>query len=175
MPKAKPPSPEVAALIPDGIDKFVPRCVVCTKPVPANRARGRSKDTCGPDCHAVLRLYRKFTVQTSKCIACYHPSTEAERLDFKRWRQARGKLREFTGRPPVKMRQALTEAVAILEEYLAPDDHYLLFAIARFNAMLYPRTKIANTANEIRIDAEPGNSLGCELSSTDVSTAVHGE
>ena len=108
MPKAKPLSPEVAALIPDGIDKFVPHCIVCTKPVPENRARGRSKDTCSPPCHAVRQLYRKFVIQTSKCLACYHPASPAERAEFKEWRKARGDLRRTLGTP--RRKPVTTEA-----------------------------------------------------------------
>lgn len=101
--------PEVQALIPNGIDKFAPRCVVCTNTVPEKRARGRSKDTCSPPCHAVLRLYRKFVIRTSKCLACYQPSTPEERAEFKRWRQARGDLRLKPGNPK-RAKPVTTEA-----------------------------------------------------------------
>jgi hypothetical protein len=79
--------------------KLVLRCIICTEPIPAKRARGRSKDTCGPECHAKLRAYRKWVVQTSKCPNCYHPATPEERADFKAWRKARGHVREKRGNP----------------------------------------------------------------------------
>lgn len=97
MPKQS--SPEVLALIPNGIENFIPRCIVCTKAVPANRARGRSKDTCSPACHAVRQLYRKWVLQTSKCLACLHPSTPKEREEFRNWRKDRGDVRRKKGRP----------------------------------------------------------------------------
>ena|ERR1700733_10407557 len=107
MPKAKPLAPEILTLIPNGIENFCPHCIVCTSPVPASRARGRSKDTCSPACHAVRQLYRRFVVQTSKCIACFHPATPEERADFKEWRKDRGHLRRKTGKP-LKLKSDLT-------------------------------------------------------------------
>lgn len=95
-------SPEILALIPDGIENFVPRCIVCTAPVPPSRARGRSKDTCSSLCHTVRQMYRKWVVQTSKCLACHHPSTPAERADFNEWRKLRGDLRRKSGRPAIE-------------------------------------------------------------------------
>jgi hypothetical protein len=160
MPKAKPLAPELAALIPDGIEKFIPRCIVCSKTVPANRARGRSKDTCSPACHRVRQLYRTFVVLTSKCLACHHPSSPTERADFIRWRKDRGHIRDRMGRPPVKIRRALIEAVAILGEYLAPDDEYLALAIAKFAKVLAPQKPTA--APEIPVDIPAGDSLACE-------------
>lgn len=98
-------------LIPDGIEKFVPRCVVCTQPVPSNRARGRSKDTCSPACHKVLRQYRDHCLKSSRCPSCYHPSTPTERKEFIAWRKHRGDRREGKGRPPVVRESALREAL----------------------------------------------------------------
>jgi hypothetical protein len=88
-----------AALIPNGIEGFIPRCVVCGEPVPLKRARGRSKDTCGAECHAVLREYRAWVIRSSRCPACYHPSTPEERADFVAWRKARGDRKAGRGRP----------------------------------------------------------------------------
>lgn len=97
-----PPAPEVLALIPDGIENFVPRCVVCTAEVPKKRRSSRSKSTCSPPCHAVFTLYRKHLLISSKCIACYHPATPAERAEYREWRKARGNLRRKKGRPKVE-------------------------------------------------------------------------
>lgn len=101
MPKQSPnkTAPGVLALIPDGIENFVPHCIVCTQPVSLKRARGRSKDTCSPECHAVRQMYRKWVMQTSKCLACLHPSTPQERQEFRDWRRFRGDLRRTKGRP----------------------------------------------------------------------------
>ena len=92
-------SPEVLALIPDGIEKFIPRCIVCTNLVPSKRRTSRSKSTCSPACLTVLQMFRRHVLTSAKCIACYHPSTPEERIEFKAWRRARGELREKPGRP----------------------------------------------------------------------------
>lgn len=97
----KPLAPEIAALIPDGIEKFVPSCIVCRKPVPLHRARGRSKDTCSPECGKVRALYRRYVLSTSKCVSCLHPSSPQEREDFKQWRRDRRQLKK-KGRPKGK-------------------------------------------------------------------------
>ena len=116
--------PEQAAnpLIPYGIEKFVPSCVVCKQPVPKKRATGRSKDTCGPECHKVLRQYRKFVLESSHCPACYHPSTPEQRRDFIAWRKARGDRRHSVGRPPVRreeaLRQALQQTIGLLKSHM---------------------------------------------------------
>jgi len=93
-------------LIPEGIEKFVPSCVVCKAPVPKKRATSRSKDTCSKECQAVLRAYRKFNIESRYCPSCYHPSTPEERKEFRLWRKHRGDLRERPGRPPVKKAEA---------------------------------------------------------------------
>jgi hypothetical protein len=99
MPKILPP--EVLALIPNGIENFVPRCIVCGSNVPLSRARSRSRDTCSPPCATVKQIYRRWLLQTTKCIACYHPSTPAERDDFRQWRKERRGARK-KGRPKGK-------------------------------------------------------------------------
>jgi len=86
-------------LIPEGIASLVLKCVICTGPVPRKRATGRSKDTCGPECQKILRKYRKHIIESSRCPACYHPSTPEERRDFITWRKARGDRRAKPGRP----------------------------------------------------------------------------
>ena len=116
------PEPEINPLIPDGIEKFRPRCIVCTEFVPAKRSTGRSKDTCSPECHKVLRMYRKHCVQKTRCPACFHPATSEERELFKKWRRERGELRNGRGRPPKigrveQLINALSEAVEVFREY----------------------------------------------------------
>ncbi len=128
--------PEINPLIPNGIENFVPSCIVCRSPVPAKRATGRSKDTCSPECHKVRQAYRKWVIRKSKCPNCYHPSTPEERRDFLRWRKDRGQIREHGGRPPVKLRQSFAEAVAALRDYLAPEDADLAARIERLQKVL---------------------------------------
>jgi hypothetical protein len=107
--------PTVNPLIPDGIDKFVPSCVVCRNPVPAKRATGRSKDTCSPECNKVLRQYRKHVLVSTRCPACYHPSTPEERREFIQWRKWRGDRRERRGRPGKK--PTLAKLLDKLQQY----------------------------------------------------------
>ncbi len=128
--------PEINPLIPNGIENFVPSCIVCRNPVPLKRATGRAKDTCSPECQKVRQAYRRWVVRRTKCPNCYHPSTPEERADFLRWRKDRGMLREKGGRPPVKLRQTLAEAIATLREYMAPEDADLGSAIERLQKVL---------------------------------------
>ena len=109
----------IAQLIPQGIEAFRPRCIVCTAPVPAKRATSRSKDTCSPACHKVLRMYRQHVLKSSKCPACYHPSTPEERKEFQAWRKMRGDRRQSVGRPKKtnedRLRQVLTKAITVFD------------------------------------------------------------
>lgn len=93
---AKPLPPEVLALVPNGIENLVLRCVVCGDPLPPSRRT--IGDHAGP-CHKVRVLYRRYIIQLTKCIACLHPSTPADREHFKQWRKSRGDLREKCGKP----------------------------------------------------------------------------
>lgn len=108
------PEPEVNPLIPDGIEKFCPRCIVCTNFVPPKRATSRSKDTCSPECHKVLRAYRKHMINSRYCPACYHPSSPEERRDFIQWRKFRGERAERPGRKkkpqPIELTSELSSA-----------------------------------------------------------------
>jgi hypothetical protein len=90
----------IEELIPNGIENFVPRCIVCTEPVSLKRSRGRSKATCSPVCNDVLKRWRIYVVQTSRCPNCYHPSSPEERDLFRQWRKDRGDRRSKRGRPP---------------------------------------------------------------------------
>lgn len=87
---AKPLSPEVLALIPDGIENLVLRCVVCGGALPSSR---RAYGDHAGVCHKVRVLYRRYMLSLTRCLGCSHPSTPAEREDFKLWRIARGDLR----------------------------------------------------------------------------------
>lgn len=113
----------INSLIPNGIENLVLRCVICTEPVPARRAAGRSKNTCGPECNKVLKQFRKLQIRRSRCPNCYHPSSPQERKEFIEWRKSRGDRREKRGRPPisqeVKLRMALQETIGWLKEELA--------------------------------------------------------
>jgi hypothetical protein len=97
MPKSL--APEVLALIPDGIQEFIPRCVVCTSAVPSNRRSGITRHTCSPPCQKVWTLFRGYLLSTRKCVACLHPATPGERAEYREWRRSRGDLRQKKGRP----------------------------------------------------------------------------
>jgi hypothetical protein len=92
----KPLPAEVLALIPDGIEKLILRCVVCGLGLPASR---RAVGDHAGACHKVRVLHRRYMIQLSKCISCLHPSTPAEREDYKAWRKSRGDIRQTGGRP----------------------------------------------------------------------------
>jgi len=92
----KPLPPEVLALIPEGIENLVLSCTVCRLPLPS--ARRTVGDHAGA-CHRVRVLFRRHAIKLARCIACLHPSTPAERAEFKLWRKARGDIRERGGRP----------------------------------------------------------------------------
>jgi hypothetical protein len=111
-------------LIPNGIENFIPRCIVCTSPVPAKRATSRSKDTCGPECHKVLRAYRKHVLKSTKCPACYHPSTPAERKEFQNWRKARGDRRHSVGRPKQNHEDRLRKILIRITDFLESAELY---------------------------------------------------
>jgi hypothetical protein len=87
---SKPLAAEVLALIPEGIEKLVLRCVVCGGPLPSSR---RTVGDHAGACHKVRTLYRRYVIQLTKCIACLHPATREEREAFKQWRVSRGDLR----------------------------------------------------------------------------------
>ena len=93
---AKQLPPEVLALVPNGIENLVLRCVICGEALPS--ARRTMGDHAGA-CHKVRMLYRRYIIGLTKCISCLHPSTPEERKAFKRWRKSRGDIREKCGRP----------------------------------------------------------------------------
>ena len=121
----EPEQAAVETLIPNGIENFVPSCLVCKHPVPKKRATSRSKDTCSAECNKILRKYRQHVLRSSKCPTCYHPSTPQERMEFIQWRRWRGDLREKRGRPPVRkeelLRLALQEAIGLLKQETDPN------------------------------------------------------
>ena len=98
----KPLAAEVLALIPEGIEKLVLRCVVCGGPLPSSR---RTVGDHAGACHKVRRLYRRYVIQLTKCIACLHPATPEEREEFKQWRVSRGDLRGRGNRQGGRRRQ----------------------------------------------------------------------
>ena len=106
---SKPLPPEVLELIPEGIENLVLSCTVCRLPLPS--ARRTVGDHAGA-CHKVRTLYRRLMIQQARCMACLHPSTPAERVEFRRWRKDRGDIRERGGRPkrlpasPVRLAEA---------------------------------------------------------------------
>lgn len=91
------------------ISQFTPRCIVCTQPVPRRRATSRSKETCSPECAGVLRAFKKFNILARRCPTCWHPSTPAEREEFKAWRRSTGKLRDRAGKPSRKVGELTAE------------------------------------------------------------------
>lgn len=94
----KPLSPEVLALIPNGIESVVLHCLICTRELPRSRRR---HGTCLPGeraCQKVLTMFRRHSLQITKCVACLHPATPGEREQFKAWRRESGQLRK-KGRP----------------------------------------------------------------------------
>jgi hypothetical protein len=113
--------PKVAEALAN-IAAFTPACVVCGDPVPRKRATGRSKDTCSPGCHRVLRAFRKYVNDSSYCPSCRHPCSPEERADFRRWRKDRGEVREKPGRPKeseeAKQLRKVTEELGRLKPYV---------------------------------------------------------
>ena len=111
--------------LPADVSSLVLKCVICSGDVPKKRASGRSKDTCGPYCQKMLRKFRKFIVESSRCPACYHPSTPAERRDFIAWRKARGDRRNKPGRPRKPQEDPIIglgrKMVEQLNEFIAHD------------------------------------------------------
>lgn len=91
----KPLPPEVLALIPNGIESLILRCMICGEALPnSRRAIG---DHAGA-CHKVRVLHRRYMVNLTKCIACLHPATAEEREEYRRWRKHRGDTGERPGR-----------------------------------------------------------------------------
>jgi len=95
------PNWSTASLMPNGIENVVLHCLICTRELPRSR---RKYGTCLPTeraCQKVLTMFRRYTLQTTKCKACLHPATPQEREAFKQWRRETGQLRK-KGRPERK-------------------------------------------------------------------------
>lgn len=93
---------------PDLPADFTPRCMACGGLIPPNRAGDSRRNTCSPECAAVMKEFRRQVTKSRKCLLCLRPASEQERADFRAWRLARGK-QERSGRPPqVKLREAET-------------------------------------------------------------------
>lgn len=107
----------------DELAAFVPRCMVCGDPLNARRARAR-KETCEKtECGIALRQFRRAVVESRKCPACYHPSSPAEREDYKQWRKDRGQMQRRRGNPhgtkPKTAAELLEAALPYLRELRA--------------------------------------------------------
>jgi len=118
-------------LLPAKIDlaTFVPKCEVCTTPIPIRRLTGRdalrTRHTCKAACEKVLREADKLRTSLRKCRNCQHPSTPAERDEFRQWRKSRGDLRQGPGNPErwpqskgarLKLAAGLRKAIELLAE-----------------------------------------------------------
>ena len=131
---------EQEPLMPEAIEKFVPTCSVCTKPVPANRHSVKFEVTCSKQCFEVVKAWRRYQLWRRACPNCRRPSSPAEREDFLKWRRSNGL--QGRGRPPVNrlanLTQALTDAIAILKT--APPELMTIqeniSAIARFQKLV---------------------------------------
>jgi hypothetical protein len=126
----KPLAPEVLALIPEGIENLTLSCTVCRGPLPSSR---RTVGDHAGACHKVRTLFRRYQIKLKHCIACLHPSTPAEREEFKAWRRARGQLRATGGRP-AKSRVPSPER----KELAAPDSG--LGTAEASNSATFPQT-----------------------------------
>jgi hypothetical protein len=94
------PSP----LSPEELEAFTLNCIVCTHPIPPNRAT-RRKETCSIECYDKLRQWRRHLMSRRKCLHCLAPYTEQQVAEFRRWRQETQGMRLKQGRPkrdPVK-------------------------------------------------------------------------
>jgi hypothetical protein len=89
--------------LPRDLKDFVPKCEVCTQPIPkrrlCSRDANRTKHSCSAACEAVLRKAQVARTVARMCINCKHPSTPEERADFIAWRKACGKVRLQRGNP----------------------------------------------------------------------------
>ena len=67
-------------------------CTVCRMEIEPSRAR-RQTATCGEKCKDQLDQIRILQRRRSRCPKCLHPSTDAEREEYRRWRASRGDIR----------------------------------------------------------------------------------
>ena len=62
-----------------------PFCVVCTKPIPADRIH--ISVTCSKECGEARRAWRRARQEAKHCRYCLAPSSKLERLRYQRWRR----------------------------------------------------------------------------------------
>ena len=95
-------------------------CMICAEPLPAARARDSKRTTCCPECYKALKAFRKEMTRRRYCPSCLHPSSPAERADYKQWRTERGQRKgnREDGRPPKKRQEALAVALTDVLESL---------------------------------------------------------
>jgi hypothetical protein len=70
------------------------RCQVCRGSI-THRPNINWVEVCSTDCRNAMRRYRFQVLQNQKCPHCYHPSSEAEREEFRQWRAGKGPMQEF--------------------------------------------------------------------------------
>ena len=113
-----------SGLVPDGVEALVPKCVVCSSPIPKGRANIKTRYTCKPACALAMKAKTLQLRQLRECVACRHPSTPKEREEFEQWRRHRGDLGvNPVGKPPVKrvklLEDSLRQATALLQHAMA--------------------------------------------------------
>lgn len=97
-----------------------PKCMVCMKTMPLNRARNSDITTCSPECAKIMRSWRAHQKWIKQCPSCLHPSTLEQREEFKRWRMGRGDIQWIgkDGRPSRKREKALVTLLSETREWL---------------------------------------------------------
>jgi len=70
------------------------RCQVCRGEI-THRPNINWVEVCNVTCRNAMRRYRFQILQNQKCPHCYHPSSEAEREEFREWRAGKGPMQEF--------------------------------------------------------------------------------
>lgn len=113
----------------DGIDNFVPSCVVCRNPLLRERTT-HNRETCSAECTDIWRQYCADLAASRHCPSCWHPSTPEERAEFREWRKARGDLHS-RGRPPSSVGLKLRRTVEAAGEFLTGSDVDRLVSLAK--------------------------------------------
>src|SRR4051794_39713887 len=70
-------------------------CQICTKLIDKKRA-ARATSVCSEKCKNKLDGIRARQRANRKCHACLHPSSPAERAEFRQWRFERGDIKSAT-------------------------------------------------------------------------------
>ncbi len=140
-------------LLPEGVDKLKPRCVICTTEVPAKRARGAYRETCSTACHNIWKEWKAYNLALRVCPNCYHPNTPAERKDFHAWRKARGMVLDPV-RPPTKRIEALERALLEALEYMREAEGRIInfgSDMHKFDGLIPRLQKVIDTKKEKQI------------------------